>query len=288
MTDLSPGLPAAALATDLLRRLRPLLAHPQDTPTGLCDRGLGVFSYCARENERIARVQLPHPVVGILVQGAKEVWFGDLGRKLAAGDVFVLPGAVGFDVVNLPDPDRGLYQSLLFEVASPPPFPPTAPPAAGSEIRVPLTAPLVDVLSHAALALAGVEDAGPLAALRMTEVLLFLRDRPEARPLWGVGLAERVAWLVRADPARGWTAAGIADRLAMAPATLRRRLAGEGTSLRRLLAAERMEVARDLLVGGASVTEAAAAAGYASRSHFARGFRAAHGALPRQTRKATR
>lgn len=285
MTDLSPGLPAAALARDLLHRLRPLLSRPEETPACLCPRGLGVFSYCALERERVARVRLPHPVVGILVQGAKEVWFGDLRRGLVAGEVFVLPGGVDFDAVNVPDPGRGVYQSLLFEVASPPPFPSTAPATAGSDIRIPLTAPLVETLSHAALALAGVEDAGPLAALRMTEVLLLLRARPEARPLWGGGLAERVAWLLRADPARRWIASEIGDRLAMAPATLRRRLAREGTSLRALLAAERMGVARDLLAGGASVTEAAAASGYASRSHFARGFRAAHGALPRQLRR---
>ncbi|MGH1559092.1 helix-turn-helix transcriptional regulator [Caulobacter segnis] len=66
---------------------------------------------------------------------------------------------------------------------------------------------------------------------------------------------------------------------------MRRRLSVEGTSFREILLKARMDLASTLLAqSDASVGQAAQAAGYRSRSHFARRFRKAYGLTPREIR----
>jgi len=234
-------------------------------------------------------------LIGIVLSGAKEFWRGDTGRRLTTGEVFVLPGGVTLDAVNLPDERHGLYESLLVEVASLPASiarMPALPPARrpmGSDkdfdIHVTLTADLVDALAHAATTLATSDNAAILGEHRLAEVLMLLRTDPAARPLFDVSLGDRIRWMVAADPSRRWTADELANRLAIGASTLRRRLTESGTPLRSVLAAARMQVAQGLLSsGGANVTAAAEAAGYTSRSHFTRRFRSVYGNAPGEHR----
>jgi len=86
-------------------------------------------------------------------------------------------------------------------------------------------------------------------------------------------------------PSRDWTAAEIARKLGIGASTMRRHLAADGQSLRQIMLDCRMKLARNLLTTGHSnVAQAAEAAGYASRSHFARRFRRAHGVAPSRVR----
>jgi AraC-like DNA-binding protein len=193
---------------------------------------------------------------------------------------------VTLDAVNLPDERHGLYESLLVEVPSLPPSiarMPALPRVRPKDfdIHVTLTADLVDTLAHAATTLATSENAAVLGEHRLTEVLMLLRDDPAARPLFEVPLADRIRWMVAAEPTRRWTADELGNRLAMGASTLRRQLTEAGTPLRAVLAAARMHVAEDLLsTGNANVTAAAEAAGYTSRSHFTRRFRSVYGNTP--------
>lgn len=252
--------------------------------------GRQVFTYCCFKSERIAQVTIARPLIGIVLSGAKEFWRGDTGRRFTAGEVFVLPGGVTLDAVNLPDERYGLYESLLVEVSSLPPSiarMPALPRARAKDfdIQATLTADLVDALAHAATTLATSENAAALGEHRLTEVLMLLRDDPAARPLFEVPLADRIRWMVAAEPARRWTADELADRLAMGASTLRRQLSEAGTPLRTVLASARMHVAEDLLsTGTANVTAAAEAAGYSSRSHFTRRFRSIYGTAPGEHR----
>jgi AraC-like DNA-binding protein len=256
---------------------------------GLHSRGLQLFSYCCFTTERIAQTCTPDPLIGIILSGAKEIWLAGESRHFGPGAVFVLPAGQDFDVVNIPDRRCGLYESLLVAVpqglpekAGLPP-PPLAP--AGFDLEIRLTDDLVDALAHAAIGLQDSAHATTLAQYRLAEVLLLLAGQPAARPLFTVSLVDRVTWLVLAAPTHPWTARDIGRRLGMAEATLRRRLAQAGTSLREILAATRMGIAARLLTSGAgNVSQAAAAAGYASRSHFARRFENLYGTLPSQWR----
>ncbi len=277
----------------LLDRLRPLATlpgRPRKTP-GIHMHGRQIFTYCCFKAERLAQMTIPKPIIGIVLSGAKEFWLGDNGRRFIAGDVFVLPGGATLDIINLPHEPVGLYESLIVEVTRLPasvarlPLPARRASRPDFDIGITLTPELVDALAHAATTLATTDHADVLAEHRMAEVLMLLHGDPAARALFDAPLGDRVRWMVAAEPTRRWTAEEIADRLAVGASTLRRRLTREGTPLRDLLATARMEVARDMLDRGAgNVTAAAEAAGYSSRSHFTRRFRAVYGSAPGEHR----
>lgn len=265
--------------------------------------GESLFSYCSFERERLAAVRLPKPVLGIILCGRKEVWRSDLVERFGAGTMFVLPGGVDFDVLNIPDERRGLYRTLILEVEPKPvaagsgPAGPEAPGSvspgsvsqrSGGSGRpsfgaIPLTPALVDTALHAARAIAAGSGAAQIRAARCAELLALLRDEPAAAPLYRQSFGDRVAQVIAAAPAHGWTAPELAERFGMSVATLRRRLVQDGASLRRLLRRERMQAARKLIdEEGESSQTAALSVGYASRSHFARQFRSEIGRNPRR------
>ncbi len=290
MNEISPP---DRLRRALLDRLRPL-ATPTGRPRkehGMHPRGAKIFSYCCFTAERLAQFTIAKPVIGMVLSGGKEFWLGDSVCRFVAGDVFVLPGGATLDVVNLPDERTGLYESLIVEVATLPPsiarlpFPARRAARPDFDVGITLTPELVNALAHAATTLATSEHATALAEHRLAEVLMLLRDDPAARALFDAPLADRVRWMVAAEPSRRWTAEEIGRRLAIGASTLRRRLGIEGTSLRAVLASARMEIAEAILARGeASVTAAAEAAGYTSRSHFTRRFRSVYGTAPGERR----
>lgn len=278
------------LAQRLLERLRPLAADAAN-PRHAHGRGPQLFRHRCLERERIARMRAPLPLLGIVLRGTKEFWLGDAAQRFGPGLPFVVPARLALDIVNIPDPRSGRYESLFVEVDGPPrelaataarrPFFRNGP---GMGIR--LTEERVEALAHAARALGASAHAATLAGYRLAEVLVLLSDDPAAQPLFRVSLAERVAWLVLAEPTRRWTAQAIGRELGLGASTLRRHLAAHGTSLREILGTTRMGIAHRMLMSGqGNVSEATAAAGYASRTHFLRRFRSVYGASPGQCRQ---
>lgn len=271
------------LRASLLQRLRPLMARRSG---GMHVHGEQLFSYCALDRERIAAAQLPDPVIGIVLRGTKEVWLGDTGHVFPPGSVFVLPGGVPLDVVNIPGDESGAYESLLFAVPELPPGVERPPvrkaPQAGMrrEFGVPLTPDLVEAFSHAATIIADGASSQAIKKLRLAEVLTLLRPVPAASVLFHLGLAEEVALMIAGAPAQDWTVPRVATRLRLGESTLRRRLKAENRTFRGILREERLRAARAALAAGASSLAAAEAAGYASRSHFSRRYREAFGTSP--------
>ncbi|MGB3314348.1 MAG: AraC family transcriptional regulator [Albidovulum sp.] len=273
--------------TDTLRRqlLDRLGAFTRPRDHGRHDHAERLFSYCTFSRERIAEIRLDHPLLGIVLKGSKEVWIGERGEVQIPGTVFVLPKGVALDVVNIPDDCTGYYESLVFEVAALPPGIPPAPAPAmpqtlATTFRIGLTHDLVEALAHAAASIADPASRESVKALRLAEVLALLREAPAARSLFETGLAERAAWRIAEAPDTNWTVSGLAADLGLGASTLRRRLAAEGTSFRAVLTTVRMRVAEHLIAAGASSFAAAEAAGYRSRSHFARAYRRQHGTSP--------
>lgn len=114
------------------------------------------------------------------------------------------------------------------------------------------------------------------------EVMLWLAEDgigfPPPRPR---GLEDRLRAMISTDPAAGWKADQAAAALALSPATLRRRLAGEGISFSEVLTDVRMTHALTLLQATAfPITRVAEECGYASPSRFAARFRARFGCAP--------
>ncbi|WP_354309399.1 helix-turn-helix transcriptional regulator [Sphingomonas trueperi] len=110
-----------------------------------------------------------------------------------------------------------------------------------------------------------------------------MSEAPAAAMLTAVGPAEQVEAVIYSDPAWAWQVSEVAERLGLGASTLRGHLKGSERSFRQILLAVRMDMAGRLLGSSHNtVTQAAQAAGYASRSHFARCMRAAHGVSPRE------
>ena len=255
---------------------------------GFHPQGDQLFTYCAVERERLAATTLDHPLIGIVLRGRKEVWIGDAGETLLPGTLFSLPKGVRMDIVNIPS-EGGVYESLIFEIAGLPPGIGTLPQGRGrpASLALRLTGDLVEAVAHAATAIAVTPARADIKALRLAEMLALMQADPAARHIFTRDLAEDLAWRIAARPDHGWTVAAAAREMGLGASTLRRRLAQAGTSFRDIVTGARMAAARRLIESGAAAGEAAGAAGYASRSHFARRYRAAHGRLPsgRETRK---
>jgi AraC-like DNA-binding protein len=113
------------------------------------------------------------------------------------------------------------------------------------------------------------------------EILLLIGHVPAIAQSGAATVSERARHHIGLAPMGPWRGQDLARLLGFSTATLRRRLAEEGTSLRRILAAERMRRARVMIEDGdRNIAAIAAACGYSSRSHFAASFRSAHGASP--------
>lgn len=274
----------AQLRSALVERLRSMRAPPGTA--GRYDHGRQLFSYCSLDRERLKAIELPSPIIGIILSGRKEVWLGDTSHLFEPGTVFVLPARVPMDVVNIPAGLTSSYESLLLEVPS---LPSGVAPVFGNEtasrsddgrtFRVPLDTDLVDSLVHAATAIWG-QALDAIKTVRLLEVLTLLRPIAAARPLFETDLSQKVAWLIGSGPSEDWTVERVATRLGLGASTLRRRLAAEGTSFRAVVRTQRLQAAQTALASGASSLAAAEAAGYASRSHFARRYKESFGMSP--------
>lgn len=104
--------PDERLRAELVARLRSFQAP---NPDGVHNHARNLFSYCALKRERMASIKLPHPLIGIVLRGEKQVWLGDVSQSFRPGSVIVLPRNVPMDVVNIPG-DAGIYESLILEV----------------------------------------------------------------------------------------------------------------------------------------------------------------------------
>jgi AraC-like DNA-binding protein len=277
-------IPAAdRLRSRLLARLKGFEAP---TVSGVHNHAHNLFSYCALERERLAAIKLPHPLIGIVLRGRKEVWLGDAGLSFGPGSVIILPRNIPMDVVNIPG-EAGVYESLILEV---PALPEGVPPltlaerrareAASPTFSVALTEDLVEALSHAATTIRAEAMSDKVKILRLKEVLTLLRPLPGARALFTAPLGDEVAWLIASAPSEAWTVERVAKAIGLGASTLRRRLTDEGRPFRVILRQERLRAVQAALAAGASSLGAAEAAGYVSRSHFARRYRESFGMSP--------
>jgi AraC-like DNA-binding protein len=210
------------------------------------------------------------------VDAGRKVIRGAVSASVGAGEITLMPAHLPLDVENHPA-ETGPYRATGLLVA-----PGIAAP----------TGPSVTQATNDSRALMAFDRALDLCrkpatppAIRdhaVTEVLLWLdalglRLPPPAPPR----LSDRIRALAGGDLARDWPAAEVARAQGMSEATLRRRLAEEGTGLAALLADLRMNRALGLLQAtDLPVQEIAFRVGYASPSRFALRFRARFGLAP--------
>lgn len=161
-------------------------------------------------------------------------------------------------------------------------------PPASARLLASVNAGLANAFENARQALAAtsaIPDA--VARQRVLEAMHWLLEErialhaPPANPTTSIKVRALVAGRLNAD----WTGHCIAKALAMSEATLRRRLAEDGTTLTELLVEMRMSSALSLLQATARpVSDIAWSVGYQSPSRFAVRFRQRFGFAPTAVR----
>lgn len=253
-----------------------------------------VSAFVAREVERVAAFRAVTPALVVVIDGTKQVMWGLERTTCVAGDALFLPADAMLDVVNEPDEATGAYRALFLQfpralmIEAARRWPEFASRAPNHGIAaVEMDAPLASAIAHV---VDGLDDCSArMTAHRVLGVLGLLAERGVVRfaPKYVErSVVEAIRLVVRHRLDQRWPASAIAGALEMSEATLRRRLSSEGQSLRTLMVDERMKAAQRLLgERSADVAQAMAATGYASRSHFSRHYKAAHGTVPSHGRR---
>lgn len=74
-----------------------------------CQRAEGYACISACREHCASSVEIPQPQFAILLQGRKQVCTTQQTLEFKAGDLFLITRRCRIDVVNVPDPDSGLY-----------------------------------------------------------------------------------------------------------------------------------------------------------------------------------
>lgn len=269
--------PLAAAPHALLERLA-TLADCQNAGDYAC--------ITARREHGASSVEIPRPQFAILLQGRKHVRTAQQVLEFGPGDLFLITRRCRIDVVNVPDPDSGLYLSAIVplcdEVLSATrslwsgPLPDAGDPLA----RLSLAAHGTELLQWRRALEHGDYTSARLALATMTVAFCAsghgsLLVAPEP------GLGERIRDLVAAQPGRSWQSRDFEQHLGISGATLRRRLASERLGLRELIGDARLAQAMQLLyTTRLPLKTVAARVGYRSLSSFSRRFCERYGMDP--------
>lgn len=235
---------------------------------------------------RFSRVVVDRPTLIVVDHGSKTLEAAGGAWTVAGGEGVALAGGQTFDVTNRLS-GRGRYGArwLVWDPSIVAAFERSGE---GATLRSVAAFGRLEVSFLAAFdrAIEAIGDADgvpeAVARHRLTEVLVWLsllgiRFSSAESP----SFAARVRRLVEASADARWTTAEVADRLAVSEATLRRRLAAEGTTLGDLIADVRMAQGMLLLQStDLSVNRVALEVGYESASRFAIRFRRRFGFPP--------
>ena len=244
-----------------------------------CGRSEGFACVSARREHGAQSVDVVQPQLAIVLQGSKQVRCEGQVLWLQPGQVLLVSRACRIDVVNVPDPHSGLYQTVLIPLcaevlAAARGLWQEVLPAAGEAAAALGLAPLGPALMRWQEALTEgryAEARLALAALvldlcRRGHGALLLPPRPS--------LASEVRALVAAQPGREWQSRDFERVFRISGATLRRRLAEEGPGLRELVADARLACAMELLyTTRLPLKTVAARVGYRSVGSFCRRFK---------------
>lgn len=229
-----------------------------------------------------------YPAVVLVRGGTKRVQQGARQVTIAPDSIGVLPAHVPLTIENQPSACGPYAASLLIPAAEIVENLRKEGFAEGDPCKTTSHDRALAAFERATTAL---ED--PLTPMRLRdhavrEVLLWLGEEGigfgPARPL---SLPNRLRLALSKQPDAAWRSADAARAMAVSEATLRRRLAADGTSFGDVLADVRMTHALGLLQSGdLAINRIALEVGYASPSRFAVRFRARFGISPSAIRSA--
>lgn len=241
-------------------------------------------------NLEFKRLYIESPVLIYVERGSKTVRWSGGEYVIHPGEAIAVAGGQSLDIINRLAQD-GSYQAhwLVWDETLI-----QANAEANTHLPViryaqPITRDEVHFATSFERAIEAVKDAtvpGPIARHRVQELLTWIgvtggRFEQPRLPT----LASKVRQLVASDLANDWSALDVASTFALSEATLRRRLAEEGTTFSRLLIDARMTFALQLLQSTAqTVMQIALCVGYQTPSQFAVRFRDRFGFAPTAVR----
>lgn len=250
--------------------------------------GVGAAGRIIQRSDRCSqRITVEQPTLVLVEEGLKRISWTRGERVAGAGDALSIQAGEVIDITNTPGPS-GSYRALWISWGS---EPLAAHVGIGRTESVAVHAtPGPQFRAAFERAFEALNDAADLPSAitvsRLQEVLLWLaewgfRFRSPAPP----SIYDQVRRVLSADPAGDWSMEMVARKTASSVATLRRRLAAEGTGFRDVLQDVRMSHALTLLQNtDASVLNVALAVGYDSASRFTARFRSRFGYLPSDIR----
>lgn len=272
---------APAAPIDLLLSRLLALSRDETRPPCGCLRAV--------QGHAIKSAELSQPVLVLPLLGSKRLRDETPWQDVGPGQLMVVPGARRVDMEHRPDRLTGEYVAVGL-------FVPESVRAAARRLwdrPVPGRAGEVAVLAltvHPELtegwrqwALAVEQGRALQADHALLGLVLRLCELGHAGLLAPVELrlAARIHAMVAERPARDWSSDDIERATGLSGATLRRRLADEGTSLRRVLVEARLACALQLLyTTRLPVKTVAQRVGYRSVSSFVRRFGERYGVEP--------
>jgi AraC-like DNA-binding protein len=251
-----------------------------------CPRAEGYACITARRVHGARAVDVERPTLAIVLQGSKQVQSTAQVLAFEPGDLFLMARRCRLDVINIPDPITGLYLTVTI------PFCDEVLEAARLLWDEPLRQDDIEIARYQASDFhAELEDwsaslqAGRYSEARiaLTALAVALCRRGHAALLLPPppSLSAQLRTAIAAQPDRGWRSHHFETTLGISGATLRRRLAAEGTQLREVIAAARLACAMNLLYTTRwPVKTVAARVGYRSVSSFVKRFSARYGMEP--------
>lgn len=237
-----------------------------------------------RRHQRIAAAPFAELSVVRIVSGQKRIDDGEHSADIDAGHYLVVAPGQLLNVENVPALEGGYVASCL-SIATELLHKRPATLPSRRWARLAPTRELDQAFVHTEQ---GLRDRLPESLLhhRVAELLEalalagFVPSTQDSRPT-----TERVRMLLASAPSEDWRADALAERLAMSPATLRRKLAAEQSSFRDVLEEVRLGHALALVQGGTQPLKwVAMACGYLSASRFSERFRERFGCLPSELR----
>lgn len=265
---------------------------PSETPHITVRPGVGAVGVVRQQQElEFKRLFIEKPVLICVVQGIKSVRWEGGEYLIQSGEAVAVAGGQSLDITNrlavdssyralwlVPDDD--LIAAYAHEKPDTPVIHKALPITQGGPA-------LTETLERAVQAVEDTEVPHAIACHRMKELLLWIAvNGGRFGQAASLTLATKVRQLVVQDLSREWSAPLVASNFAMSEATLRRKLADEGTNLSTLLVDARMSFALQLLQSTTQpVVQIALTVGYQTPSQFAVRFRDRFGFAPTAIRR---
>lgn len=260
--------------------------------------GIGATAYIRQAQALgLHNLAIEQALLIVVMRGAKRLRSPGVELRIKEGDAVFFSGGSTFDVTNIPPAD-GCYEALWISFDST--FASTERNLSDISQKVGIRFPVdekasavgniqpafMSAIVAGADALRDSHVSDDIVRHRFSEIRMWLRERDISWPHSQVHtLSSKIRNRLGSSPHAQWTTIGLAQDFAMSEATLRRRLASEGTSLTDLIVDVRMSYGLALLQStDKSIEQIACASGYQSASRFAIRFRERFGFAPSEIR----